>query len=263
MTSKPVRNSSITTIFALSLLMLFFTGCLKQDRKIIQNFETRSYDIVQEQDNVTLGLKELTSKELKSTFKTQSLIKRLYVYKRYKALEIEIHNKNNKTYKLTPESINLKTISTQQMSKKLSGNYYAPAIIIVPCAAASVALIGGGFYVLAKIASGNPWYILGTFLLAPFFTPALVSVAGTVVSALFVTTLWVIKIHKRNKKLNKKIAGKMLKKVYIRPYESIKTLIILDKKDIVEDIFITLFDGKQSKDLLFQVPPTKSYPKFP
>ncbi|MBU4269720.1 hypothetical protein KJ644_00045 [Candidatus Dependentiae bacterium] len=104
----------LLSFIAILITILLTTGCSKQNRElIINNFNSRTPEFSQTQDNVTLEVKKLTKNEFHEIFPGSKYKKRT-CFRKNNIIKISIDNQNsnniflNKNSVLTP-SVNIKT----------------------------------------------------------------------------------------------------------------------------------------------------------
>lgn len=235
---------SLLSTALLTITLLLFAGCAKNDRKILNNFENRPFDVEREKDNVKVGAKFLTKKEFNTIFKSPNILKRWYVPKNYQVIQVCIDNKNNQNYLFNKNSINLNLLSHNQINKQLKQNAVLIPLLAFPLVTASLSFILFSPTLLTTLIVLSHPHHCNAFILAGLITPIISTIAaGTT------CVLWGRSIHKQNKKLRKKIQNQVFdlnEEKIIKHNKIFETIIFTPKKDF-DLLSISLLNPKEQK----------------
>ena len=245
-----IKNLYKVSILLLAASLLLLTGCARQDRKIINNFNSRPFDQQQEKDGIKVGIKELKTKEANAIF-NKTHISPTY---KYKVLQIAIENNSQQNRILNRASFNIEVEPTKNIYKYFRMN--APAHSISPSFFTTIAMLPISFIISGIIVDiigvGGPTpvsYALSRVLATIFLTP-IVSLGVLVTSSIF----FISRFHRHNKQTQKTINYLVLdleKEIIIQPNQTLCKLVFIPKKEWTGKLEIKFFDQIQSLDFCF------------
>ncbi len=237
-----ILSGLTTTLLILSVII--FSGCAKNDRKILNNFQNRTFDFEQEKDNVKVGAKFLTKKEFNTIFKGSSKSKQKKILRNYQATQINIDNKNDKSYLLNKDSFTSKimqkktVIQELQQDKALRHLTYASTLGILTG-------IYGGITIFRVFHSSSTLIAISLASIIPI----------AMISSFLYGTFLINKVEKENKILRKKIQKQVFnlnKEEIIKHNNKFKAIIFIPKKELFDIFSISLLNPEtQNMELEF------------
>ena len=242
-----IKNQIFIPIFSL-VLLLVLSGCGKRDYKTLHNFNTRPYDLQQEQNNLHVGIKKIEEKEFKAIFPNTNSFKRKSVYKNFQVLNLNIYNKNDINYLIDSKNITPTPYSYKEMDTFFERKYNTVFIPAIPLVTPYVILSGYSASVAFLFATGRAGFCCAGLI---------ISGSLFILSSLSVAAILTPFICARNKAKKAQIYNlATLKNLILDPYEQtyiqahseLNKILFINKKSLKDTLSISLTTDTKDKD---------------
>jgi len=247
---KNINIKLLLIIFAISL-----TGCARKDKKVLHNFNTRTFDYSAEKEEVCVRIKKLSVLEFKTIFNSPNFVKKHFLSKRYQVLQLCFDNISKHNYILNNKSLGIKTVPTDKLFSNFKSRINLMSFLSIPFSTLALAfkigVAGFAASILAFITNHDKAYGKVSEYAFTYCIP----IALTISLARSVT-LNQQNTYKNNYTklfLNTQVLDLKEEKI-IPSLTEFKKIIFINKRDLKPNFDITLFEQDSNNRLVFNVP---------